>query len=79
MCVGKTDQEGECQVKSDALLNVKEVAAYLQLKESTVYTWAQENKIPAIKVGRRWQFRRSELEAWLAEHAQPTEDRTSER
>jgi excisionase family DNA binding protein len=63
----------------DALLSVKEVADYLQLKESTVYTWAQQDKIPAIKVGRRWQFRRSDLEAWLAEHAQSVEDNISER
>jgi excisionase family DNA binding protein len=51
------------------LLNVKQVAAYLQLKESTVYTWAQEGKIPAIKIGRRWQFRRSDIEAWLEDQA----------
>jgi excisionase family DNA binding protein len=67
-------------MKHNELLNVKEVAEYLQLKESTVYTWAQQDRIPAIKVGRRWQFRQSDLEAWLAEHAQPVvEDSTSER
>ncbi len=66
-------------MKHNALLSVKEVADYLQLKESTVYTWAQQNRIPATKVGRRWQFRRSDLEAWLAEHVQPVEDSASER
>jgi excisionase family DNA binding protein len=64
---------------NDALLSVKEVADYLQLKESTVYTWAQQGKIPAIKVGRRWQFRRSDLDAWLAEHVQSAEDSIPER
>ncbi len=57
------------------LLNVKQVAAHLQLKESTVYTWAQEGKIPAIKIGRTWRFRRSDLDAWLAaQKVGPQED-----
>ncbi|HUV93473.1 MAG TPA: helix-turn-helix domain-containing protein [Anaerolineae bacterium] len=52
----------------DTLLNVKQVAQYLQLKQSTIYAWAQNGKIPAIKIGRTWRFRRSDLDAWLARH-----------
>ncbi|MFO7916544.1 MAG: helix-turn-helix domain-containing protein [Anaerolineae bacterium] len=51
-------------------MDVKQVARYLQLEESTIYSWAQEGKIPAKKVGGRWHFRRSELEAWLDRHRQ---------
>jgi len=29
----------------------KQVAQYLQLKESTIYSWAQDGKIPAIRLG----------------------------
>ncbi len=54
----------------NTLLNVKQVARYLQLKESTIYSWAQDGKIPAIKIGRTWRFRRSDLDAWLARHLQ---------
>ena len=52
----------------NALLNVKQVAEYLQLKESTIYSWAQDGKIPAIKIGRTWRFRRTDLESWLERH-----------
>jgi excisionase family DNA binding protein len=52
----------------NTLLNVKQVARYLQLKESTIYSWAQDGKIPAIKIGRTWRFRRSDLDSWLARH-----------
>jgi excisionase family DNA binding protein len=52
----------------NALLNVKQVAQYLQLKESTIYSWAQDGKIPAIKIGRTWRFRRADLESWLERH-----------
>jgi excisionase family DNA binding protein len=55
-------------MNEDTLLNVKQVAQYLQLKESTIYSWAQDGKIPAIKIGRTWRFRRSDLDAWLQRH-----------
>ena len=55
-------------MSQDILLNVKQVAEYLQLKESTIYSWAQDGKIPAIKIGRTWRFRRSDLDNWLERH-----------
>lgn len=53
---------------NETLLNVKQVADFLQLKESTIYSWAQDAKIPAIKIGRTWRFRRSDLDQWLERH-----------
>ncbi len=52
----------------ETLLTVKQVAQYLQLKESTIYSWAQDGKIPAIKIGRTWRFRRADLDDWLEQH-----------
>ncbi len=65
-------------MSQDNLLNVKQVAQYLQLKESTIYSWAQDNKIPAIKIGRTWRFRRADLDSWLERHLQEetAEDKT---
>jgi excisionase family DNA binding protein len=57
-------------MEEEVLLNVKQVAKYLQLKESTIYSWAQDGKIPAIKIGRTWRFRRSDLDEWLERHLQ---------
>ena len=62
----------------DMLLNVKQVAEYLQLKESTIYSWAQDGKIPAIKIGRTWRFRRADLDTWLERHLKgETEDQVA--
>jgi excisionase family DNA binding protein len=47
------------------LMNVKEVAELLQVNVTTVYAWAQDGRMPAIKLGRNWRFRRSDLEAGL--------------
>ena len=55
-------------MNSDTLLSVKQVAEYLQLNQTTIYAWAQQGKLPAIKVGRSWRFRRKDLEAWLDEN-----------
>lgn len=49
----------------DTLLNVQEVADFLQMNAATIYNWAQEGRIPAIKLGRSWRFRRADLEKWL--------------
>ena len=65
-------------MSQETLLNVKQVAEYLQLKESTIYSWAQDAKIPAIKIGRTWRFRRTDLDAWLERHLKDEEDETQD-
>jgi excisionase family DNA binding protein len=52
-------------VSQDQLMDIKEVANYLRVKESTVYTWTQAGKLPAFRLGRLWRFRRNDLDAWL--------------
>jgi len=47
------------------ILTLEEVAQYLRLKPQTIYKWAQEKKIPAVKLGKEWRFRRSILDRWL--------------
>jgi len=47
------------------ILPLEEVALYLRLKPQTIYKWAQEKRIPAVKLGKEWRFRRSILDRWL--------------
>lgn len=49
------------------ILTLEEVALYLRLKPQTIYKWAQEKRIPAVKLGKEWRFRRSILDRWLNE------------
>jgi excisionase family DNA binding protein len=46
-------------------MTLEEVAAYLKLKPQTIYTWAQEKKIPAAKLGKEWRFRKSIIDEWI--------------
>ena len=58
-------------MSQDQLMDIKEVANYLRLRESTVYAWAKGGKIPAFRLGRLWRFRRTELDAWLENQRLP--------
>jgi excisionase family DNA binding protein len=52
----------------DRLLSVEEAAELLQVSAYIVRQWARERKIPALRLGGRyWRFRRSSLDAWIAE------------
>jgi molybdopterin-binding protein len=48
------------------MLNVEEAAALLRLNVKRVRGLARAGRLPASRVGRRWLFRREELEALLA-------------
>lgn len=52
----------------DDILTLEEVARYLKLKPQTIYTWAQNNKIPAVKLGKEWRFRKSVIDRWFDQH-----------
>jgi excisionase family DNA binding protein len=50
----------------DPLLTTEEVIEYLQLNLKTVYRLVSAGKLPAVRVGRQWRFRKSDLDATLA-------------
>ena len=50
---------------NDKILTLEEVAAYLRVKPQTIYTWAQEKKIPAAKLGKEWRFKKSMIDKWF--------------
>lgn len=50
------------------IMTLEEVAKYLKLKPQTIYTWAQNKKIPAAKLGKEWRFRKSVIDKWFNNH-----------
>ena len=49
-------------------MTLEEVAKYLKVKPQTIYTWAQNDKIPAAKLGKEWRFKRSVIDKWFNDH-----------
>ena len=52
----------------DEIMTLEEVAKYLKLRPQTIYTWAQNNKIPAAKLGKEWRFKKSVIDKWFNQH-----------
>jgi len=50
---------------SEPLLDIAQVAKYLQMNKMTVYKLARQGKIPAFKVASEWRFRKDLIDAWL--------------
>jgi excisionase family DNA binding protein len=46
------------------LLTVLEVMSYLKVCRATVQRWCKEGKLPAVKIGKEYRIRRSDLERW---------------
>jgi excisionase family DNA binding protein len=49
----------------DIFLTTEEVLAYLQVNLRTVYRLIKAGKIPAVRVGRQWRFRKRDIDAWF--------------
>jgi excisionase family DNA binding protein len=49
----------------EPLLTTAAVSKWLGISTRTLCLWAECREIPAIKVGRQWRFRESELASWL--------------
>jgi len=53
----------------DSFLTTEEVLEYLHLNLKTVYRLIKAGKLPAVRVGRQWRFRKQDIDAWLTTNA----------
>ena len=49
-----------------ALLTIHDVAQWLAVKPTTIYSWVAQRKMPALRLGGLIRFRREDIETWLA-------------
>jgi excisionase family DNA binding protein len=63
------DSKGTARQKE--LLAAVDVAELVGVKETTVYKWCKEGKLPCLKVGKHWRIRREALEDFLRESERP--------
>jgi excisionase family DNA binding protein len=67
MLKGKNTEGSYETLDTEPLWTVEDVAKYLRLKQETVRMMARTNKLPALKVGKAWRFRSSEVKDVLKE------------
>lgn len=47
------------------ILTLDELQAYLKIPKPTLYSLAQNGRIPAAKIGKHWRFRKAVIDEWL--------------
>jgi excisionase family DNA binding protein len=48
-----------------AFLTTEEVLGYLKVNPRTIYRLIRTRELPAVRIGRQWRFRQSDLDEWL--------------
>jgi excisionase family DNA binding protein len=51
--------------ESPEVMNIRQASEYLGVSTDTLYKYVYEERIPAFKLGNRWKFKRSMLDAWM--------------
>lgn len=46
-------------------MTVKQIADYLRINERTVLKLVAESKLPGVKIGNQWRFRKAMIDTWL--------------
>src|SRR5215203_5868671 len=64
-------EKGKGASEETELLAATEVTGMVGVKETTVYRWCKEGKLPCLKVGKHWRIRREALEDFLKGSERP--------
>lgn len=65
-------------MKNDEVLRLREVADLLKVGDKTVYSMAQTGELPAFKVRGQWRFSRTDIDAWIEQQKNTTQDFSDE-
>jgi excisionase family DNA binding protein len=49
------------------VMDIRQASDYLGISGDTLYRYASEGFVPAFKLGNRWRFKKTLLDAWMAE------------
>ena len=55
------------QVATREVMDIRQASEYLGISGDTLYRYASEGFIPAFKLGNRWRFKKTLLDAWMDE------------
>jgi excisionase family DNA binding protein len=49
----------------DRWLTVDDICKYLSITKDTVYKWIEQKGMPANKIGRKWLFKKEDIDTWI--------------
>ena len=62
---------GAVQQMMREVMDIRQASEYLGISGDTLYRYASEGTIPAFRLGNRWRFKRSLLDAWMVKMSNP--------
>jgi excisionase family DNA binding protein len=67
MLVETISMAGAVQQMMREVMDIRQASEYLGISGDTLYRYASEGFIPAFKLGNRWRFKKSLLDAWMVQ------------
>ena len=58
---------GMAQTAAREVMDIRQASEYLGISGDTLYRYASEGFVPAFKLGNRWRFKKTLLDAWMDE------------
>lgn len=55
------------------ILSIRQLSEYLMVSEKTIYRMLERNRLPAVRIGAQWRFRKRDIDAWLDEQVRRVE------
>lgn len=56
------------------IMTIRDVADYLRLSEATIYQMARAGRIPALRMGRIWRFKKENIDHWIENATEKSKD-----
>jgi excisionase family DNA binding protein len=56
------------------VMDLRQCADYLGISPDTLYKYAAEGSMPAFKLGNRWRFKKSLIDAWMVKQSERKSD-----
>jgi excisionase family DNA binding protein len=64
---------------SREVMNIRQASQYLGVSPDTLYKYVSEERIPAFKLGNRWKFKKTILDAWMEQQSLAGEGRGTKK
>lgn len=58
------------KIDSPEVMDIQQVADYLQISKDVMYRYAADGTIPAFKLGNLWRFKKSSIDKWMEEKSE---------
>jgi excisionase family DNA binding protein len=62
---------GAVQQMMREVMDIRQASEYLGISGDSLYRYASEGFVPAFKLGNRWRFKKSLLDAWMVRMSSP--------